>query len=77
MLTSMMLLLRPAVWGSYNKEQPMTDYVMNLVEWLCNSHHCAHQHLKMASNKIMACYGCITSYVGFQEGNQLVHTVII
>lgn len=64
--------LQPAVWSSQNKYQPMTDYMTNLVEWLYDSHHCACQDLKMASNKIKAHYSCIASYVGFQEGNRLV-----
>lgn len=60
--------LRPAVQDYPNNEQPMTDYMMNLMEWLHDSHHYVRQHLKMASNKIMACYGCTASYMGFQEG---------
>jgi hypothetical protein len=35
-----------------NKEHPRINYMTDLVEWLCNIHHYAHQHLKVASNRM-------------------------
>jgi hypothetical protein len=58
--------------ASPDKEQPITDYMTALVEWLNDIHHYAHHHLKAASNKMKAHYDyCLSNSARFQEAGQV------
>jgi hypothetical protein len=54
-----------------DKEQPTTDYMVDLMEWLHDIHHYDHQHLKVASNHMNACYNHLVNSVGFQERDKV------
>jgi hypothetical protein len=45
--------------------------VADLVDWLYDIHHYAHQHLKVASDWMKACYDHLANSVGFQEREQV------
>jgi Integrase core domain. len=53
-----------------DKEQSMTDYTDDLVKWLYNIHHFAHQHLKMASDQMKA-HNQLANLAGLQEGDRV------
>jgi len=54
-----------------DKEQSTTDYIAALVERLHDIHQFAHQHLKVASDRMKACYDQLTNSAGFQVGNRV------
>jgi hypothetical protein len=43
----------------------------NFVKWLCDIRHHACQYLKVASNRMKACYLCLDNSDRFQEGDQV------
>ena len=59
------------VRGSPDKEQSMTDYADEVVDWLHNIHHFTRQHLELASDRMKAGYDQLSNSAGFQEGNRV------
>jgi hypothetical protein len=55
---------------SRDKEQSTPEFVSYLVKQMHDIHYIAHQHLKVASDKMKACYDCLAHSPGFQEGHQ-------
>jgi hypothetical protein len=53
-----------------DKEQSTTDYKASLVG-LHNIHHFAHQHLKVASDRMKARYDQLANLAGYQEGDRV------
>jgi hypothetical protein len=53
--------------ASPDKEQPTSDYMVDLMEWLHDIHNYDHQHLKVASNQMNTCYNHLVNSVGFQR----------
>ena len=59
------------VRGSPDKDQSTTDYAADVVEWIHNIHHFAHQHLEVASERMKAGYERLSNAADFQEGNRV------
>jgi hypothetical protein len=49
-----------------NKKQPMTDNLTNFMDRLHDSHHCAHERMKAACDRMNACSDCPANVTGFQ-----------
>jgi hypothetical protein len=54
-----------------DKEQSMTDYMMDIMDQLHDIHHYAHQHLKVASDRMKAHYDRLANSTGLQKGDQV------
>jgi hypothetical protein len=54
-----------------DKEQPTTDYLADLVDHLYDIHNYAHQHLKLASDRMKTRYDKLANSVGYQEGDRV------
>jgi hypothetical protein len=52
----------------------MTDYVVDLTDQL-HMYHYNFQHIRMASDRMKACYDCLANSIGFQEGKNSGSTV--
>jgi hypothetical protein len=48
-----------------------TDYVADLEERLHDTHHYARRHLRVASDRMKACYDRLANSAGFQEGDRV------
>jgi hypothetical protein len=55
----------------FDKERPTIDHVADLVDQLHNIHNYAHQHLKLASDRMKAYYDRLAKSAGSQEGEQV------
>jgi hypothetical protein len=51
-------------------KQSTTEHVVDVVDWLHDIHHPAHQVLKVTSDRMSAYYIHMPSSMGFQEGDQ-------
>jgi hypothetical protein len=54
-----------------DKEQSTTDYVVDLVERLHDTHHYARRHLRVASDRMKVRYDRLANSAGFQEGDRV------
>jgi hypothetical protein len=52
-----------------NKEPSVTDCLVDLMYQLHDIHYCAHQHVKVASDRMKAHCDCLANSSGFQEGD--------
>jgi hypothetical protein len=59
------------VWGPLDKVKSTSDYAADLVERLRDIHHYAHQHLKVASDRMKTCYNHMAYSARFQKGDQV------
>jgi hypothetical protein len=54
-----------------DRQQHATHNVVYLTDQLHDIHHYKCQHLKVACDRMKACYGCLANYAEFQEGDKV------
>jgi hypothetical protein len=54
-----------------DKEQPTINHAADLVDWLHNIHDYAHQHLKLASDRMKTRYDNAATCTGYHEGDRV------
>jgi hypothetical protein len=66
-----MSALRPVIQASPDKGKSMISYMADLMDQLHDMHHYVCQHLKVARDRMKACYDHLANSAGFQEGDQM------
>jgi hypothetical protein len=63
--------LRPAVWGTPEKERPIIDHASNLLDLPHDIHNYARQNLKLTSDWMKIRHDRLANCAGYHEGDDL------